>query len=75
MTQEPGEEGFCSAVNWWYDGEYKGERWAMREMMERLAREVGWSVRPPGAEEEEEESDEEVGEEKEKEEGEGGDDP
>ena len=67
MTQEPGEEGFCSAVNWWYDGEYRGERYSMREMMDRLAREVGWSVRPPGAEEEDEESEEEEDEEEEEE--------
>lgn len=41
-------------MNWWFDGEYRGERWAMREMMDGLAREVGWGVRPPGREEEEE---------------------
>lgn len=60
VTQEPGEEGFCAAVNWWYDGEYRGEKWAMREMAERLAREVGWAVRPPG---EEDDDDNEEGEE------------
>lgn len=42
QSESADDGGPCIALNWWYDSEYRGERWAMRAMMDRMARSVGW---------------------------------
>ncbi|CED83738.1 Predicted phospholipase [Phaffia rhodozyma] len=61
VTQTEGDEGFCAAVNWWFDSDFTGERWVMRTFLERAGRELNWiEDGAVDSDEEEEEEEEDV---------------
>lgn len=41
VEQNVGPAGYCAAVNYWWEDDFAGERWAMRQLLEKLALEAG----------------------------------